>query len=83
MKAEDIDGYRGCDDLDSILEFIESKPKEGASSSHSAAAAAESSPNSEDDESLNDANLQQVEIFALYTAICHCHCLILKCSIAL
>ena len=50
---------------------------------NSAAAAAESSPNSEDDESLNDANLQQVEIFALYTAICHCHCLILKCSIAL
>ena len=37
VKAEDIDGYRGCDDLDSILEFIESKPKEGASS-HSAAA---------------------------------------------
>ena len=26
VKAEDIDGYRGCDDLDSILEFIESKP---------------------------------------------------------
>ena len=26
VKAEEIDGYRGCDDLDSILEFIESKP---------------------------------------------------------
>ena len=23
IKAEEIDGYRGCDDLDSILEFIE------------------------------------------------------------
>ena len=23
IKAEEIDGYRGCDDLDSILQFIE------------------------------------------------------------
>ena len=27
VKAEDIDGYRGGEDLDSLLEFIESKPK--------------------------------------------------------
>lgn len=26
IKAEDIDGYRGDEDLDRILEFIESKP---------------------------------------------------------
>ena len=27
IKAEEIDGYRGADDLESLLQFIESKPK--------------------------------------------------------
>ena len=27
VKAEEIDGYRGGDDLDSLLQFIEDKPK--------------------------------------------------------
>jgi len=27
IKAEEVDGYRGADDLESLLQFIESKPK--------------------------------------------------------
>ena len=32
IKAEEIDGYRGCDDLDSILEFIEKGDEKKAKS---------------------------------------------------
>ena len=47
IKAEEIDGYRGGDDLEDLLKFIESKPG-NADSKGSKSIEAKSSPSSTD-----------------------------------
>ena len=47
IKAEEIDGYRGGDDLEDLLKFIESKPG-NADSKGSKSIEAKSSPSSSD-----------------------------------